>query len=477
MRAIAIGQRWKDLGGEVVCVSHRHPPAIDKRLRSEGFSIRFIGAPPGSEGDATETAGTAASIQAGWVVVDGYVFGGEYQKILKEQGCRVLFIDDYGHAEHYSADIVLNQNLSAREEMYIHRDPGTRLLLGPRYALIRREFGEKRRPVREIGEKVGRLLVSLGGSDPENVTLTVIRALEHLGQSAPHALVVVGEANLHRDDIEAALKVVPDHTCICGGDDMAALMATADAAISGAGSTTGELLFMGVPFLALILAENQAEVAQALGSRGLAWNLGEARCLSPGNLAMVLRKFLSSPKIRAELSDKGRNVVDGFGTARIVMHLYGDPLWLRMAEGRDCDQIWSWANDPVVREASFHPEPIPLADHEVWFRGKLVDARSLIFIAMNHEDQPVGQIRFDIRGDEAEVDYSIDGRFRGQGLGTHLLRAGLGELHRKSGVRVVRGLVKTGNLPSIRSFEEAGFLLKGKRKIRGSETIEFIREL
>ncbi len=63
----------------------------------------------------------------------------------------MLFIDEQlGHAAHYSADLVLNQNAFADEGLYPRRDASTRLLLGPRFALLRHEFVEWRGWEREI---------------------------------------------------------------------------------------------------------------------------------------------------------------------------------------------------------------------------------------------------------------------------------------------------------------------------------------
>ena len=66
--------------------------------------------------------------------------GREYQSALKRAGRKVLFVDDNGHAEHYSADLVLNQNAYASEDLYRNREAATELLLGLQYAMLRREF-------------------------------------------------------------------------------------------------------------------------------------------------------------------------------------------------------------------------------------------------------------------------------------------------------------------------------------------------
>jgi UDP-2,4-diacetamido-2,4,6-trideoxy-beta-L-altropyranose hydrolase len=61
--------------------------------------------------------------------VNGYQFTREYQGTIKYAGCKVLFFDDFGHCDHYSADLVLNQNLEVNENLYGAREPNTRLVL------------------------------------------------------------------------------------------------------------------------------------------------------------------------------------------------------------------------------------------------------------------------------------------------------------------------------------------------------------
>ena len=115
--------------------------------------------------------------------MDGYRFDSEYQRNLKNAGLKLLFVDDLGQCEHYFADLVLDQNVHASEKMYQRREPYTRLLLGSGYAMLRREFQAMREWRREI-PAVGRtLLITMGGSDPDNFTLRLIKALAKISHS------------------------------------------------------------------------------------------------------------------------------------------------------------------------------------------------------------------------------------------------------------------------------------------------------
>ena len=130
MRCLALAQPRQDTQGQAIFIVANPIPALEERLKSEGMKVIHLAAEPGSLADAKETAALAHQFNASWVLLDGYQFGSEYQQTIKNSGLNLLFIDDYGHAEHYYADFVLNQNISADEQWYQHREPYTKLLLG-----------------------------------------------------------------------------------------------------------------------------------------------------------------------------------------------------------------------------------------------------------------------------------------------------------------------------------------------------------
>ena len=140
--------------------------------------------------------------------MDGYQFDAAYQKALTRRGPQVCWcLDDNGDAGYYWADLVLNQNIHAQADWYADRAPHTRLLLGTRYALLRREFlGLARLATRDAPESAYKMLVTLGGSDPDNVTLKVLEALSLVPAERLEATVVIGGGNPHRASLEAAAK-------------------------------------------------------------------------------------------------------------------------------------------------------------------------------------------------------------------------------------------------------------------------------
>jgi len=321
MRCLALAQAWQDSGGRAVFAMAESTPAVRKRLASENCEVLTISSTAGDAEDARQTAALAHIEPAGWVVVDGYQFTFAYQNVLKAVGCRILFLDDYGHATHYSADLVLNQNVCASEALYASKEPYTRLLLGPRYSLLRREFSAWRGWKRKVAPVCHRLLLMMGGSDAENLTGRVISALE--GFRDLEVAVVVGGSNPHfaelADQVERSGQKITLQQDVA---NMPELMASADVAFSAAGSTTWELCLMGLPSMLVDVAANQTEVAKELDRSGYAVHVGDGS-VSASAITEQLERVLGSWELRRLLAERCGSLVDGYGTGRVLSELTG----------------------------------------------------------------------------------------------------------------------------------------------------------
>lgn len=322
MRCLALAQPRQDTQGQAIFIVANPIPALEERLKSEGMKVIHLAAEPGSLADAKETAALAHQFNASWVLLDGYHFGSEYQKTIKISGLSLLFIDDYGHAEHYYADFVLNQNICADEQWYNNREPYTQLLLGTRYALLRREFWQWQGWQRTVPPVAKKVLVTLGGADPDNFTLKVIQSLQIVEVEELEAVVVVGGSNPHYENLKIAvqdsrypIQVQQNVT------NMPELMAWADVAISAGGSTCWELAFMGLPSILLILADNQRAIAQKLATLNLAVNLGWHQDVTIEEIGLALRESIGDRPKRETMSKRERELVDGNGARRVVSEM------------------------------------------------------------------------------------------------------------------------------------------------------------
>jgi UDP-2,4-diacetamido-2,4,6-trideoxy-beta-L-altropyranose hydrolase len=322
MRCLALAQAWQSEGGNVTFLMADSAPALAARLSAEGFAVIHHPHPDGSQADGTHTIAVAHALGTVKVVVDGYHFGAAYQQQLKAAGLKILFIDDNGHAEHYAADWVLNQNIHAHEGLYTHREPYTQLLLGTRFILLRKEFWPWRGWQRQIAPTAGKLLVTLGGGDPENVTLKVMQALQQVAVPDLEVIVVVGGSNPHLEALRAAAKTASVKFDLRRNvANMPELMAWADMGVISGGSICWEAFFMGLPVVSIITASNQIKLVNKLEENRALHNLGWHHHLDAKRIALALIELCSSQGIRAAQSRNNISAVTGLGAHEVALSL------------------------------------------------------------------------------------------------------------------------------------------------------------
>ena len=322
MRCLALAQGWKARVGQAMFITACESEVLRHHLLDEGFQVITLERPYPEPADWEITSQVLAAHLYAWLVLDGYQFDPAYQRKIKEAGHRLMVIDDMAHLDHYCADVVLNQNINA-ERLHYSCELDTRLLLGTRYVLLRSEFLAWREWQREIPKVARKVLVTLGGGDPDNQTLKVIRALQQAGVDGLEAVVVVGASNPHFRGLQSiarnsqfSIRLVQNVT------NMPEVMAWADMAVSAGGSTCWELAFMGLPTVVLVLAENQQGIAAGLGKAGVVLDLGWYTEASIVQVANTLVALLEDWGLRRQMSQQGRKIVDGGGVERVVEFLW-----------------------------------------------------------------------------------------------------------------------------------------------------------
>ncbi len=318
IRCLSLAEAHRARGGTVTFLSLPSTKPLEERIVSAGAEVRYLTTERGSQGDAAETLKTATEIKAAAVILDGYCFEDAYQTTISNSGLRSLVMDDYGHAKRYSSNLILNQNLGADPRLYAERSPSTQVLLGPAYALLRPDFAAASK-LRTFPAMASKILVTLGGSDPDNSTSVVLRGLLKLKRKNLDVTVLVGGENQHGAAIEEIVTTAPFPIRVKRDvRNMPELMAWADIAITASGTTTWELLCMGVPFACGTIAANQEGIAASIARAELAVVMGRYGDLSPALIAENVQSLLSSADLRKTLSERGRTVVDGKGSGRVL---------------------------------------------------------------------------------------------------------------------------------------------------------------
>ncbi len=486
MRCLALADAWEAAGGTTVVMTDAS--IADRITAVRGERRRFVPATPGrDDAESAEEIGRVAGSCAGgttpWVVADGYRFSEAFHRALRHAAVRLMVVDDTVRLPHYAADVVLNQNPGAERSDYAG-DDDTQFLLGGRYTMLRPQVIRRRPRASAQPEMARRLLLTMGGADPDNVTARVMEALTKVRVPGLEATVVVGPLNRRADELADAARQSPvPMTMVVNPPDLAALMVAADVAVSASGSTAWELLFLGVPSLLIPVAENQRVVLDAVRGAAAADAIGEPGQL-PGQLnvdalAAGIERLCLDANRRAALSQRARQFIDGRGAARVVecMGRGGAVPFARLRRAAESDvrAIWNISNDPDVRRQAFNPAPIPYEQHVQWFSARLASPASAMWV-LDADGDVVAQIRYD-RADDgtAVMSFSVAAAWRGHGLGGRLLASTWRRACGLFDVDRVRGVAFTTNTASQRAFAAAGFDDRGTSVIDGHECRVFER--
>lgn len=482
MRCLSLADALAARGARIRFACRPLPNHLAQAIATAGHSLATLSlsAPTGSEApqeawapdhqieDAKATITALANFRPDWVVVDHYGLDRSWEQELRPVTSHLMAIDDLGRL--HECDVLLDANFHRNARARYATSAGhTALLLGPAYALLRPEFARARSRVSPRSGPVRRLLVFMGGMDSGNATGRVLEAVALLDEPRPLLDIVVGAGHPARADIEAYCRARPGSRCHVQTSDMATLLTDTDLAVGAGGSATWERCCMGVPTLALALAENQRILLESAARAGLVCAPDEM-LLAPSLMATQLQALLHNSALRESLSVAGMALVDGRGVQRVAAALFGAQIRVRMAVAEDSEQIHAWRNAPEVRTFSRQNAEIPLQEHRRWFEETLRTPNRALLVGEDEEGS-VGVARFDIQGQEAEVSIYVVPSRLGQGLGCGLLRAAEAWLitHRPD-VSAIRAETLAANAASRRLFENGGYSLATHRFWKRIET-------
>mgnify|MGYP003969283611 CR=1 FL=1 len=283
---------------------------LDKDFQSDDLYLSWLGAT--QEQDAKQTI-QAIHNNADLLIVDSYALDEVWHKQLKLHTKKIMVIDDLANRQ-FDCDILLNQNLGSYKDDYKNKAPkDCRLLLGCDYALLRLEFVtlrvqalKKRRNTTEIKN----ILISMGGSDKNNVTYDVLQQID----GDFNIVVVLGSASIHQEMIKDYAQD-KNIEVIVNSKNMAELMLKADLAIGAGGATSWERCCLGLPTLLYVLSENQRKTAENLEQLGAV--------MIVRNLENDFQALVNGFSLWQFMSSKSQSICAGLGTEKVVACLGG----------------------------------------------------------------------------------------------------------------------------------------------------------
>ncbi len=477
MRSLALAQACLDQKGKACFLTSKNlSPSLIFRLDQENISHLVLHSKKeGNKEDALETAEAAKRWGADFIWLDGYQFNEKYQALLKKAGLRVGMMDDFCHLKKYTADLVINPNTKDLISKY-HRDAHTKILAGPSYVFFRRTIANGFQGLKRVVGRVKNILITLGGSDPQGITLRVLKAFQNCKLESARVTVLVGALNPRLNEIQNFTRNlhIPTHVIVNADDlKMSQIYSKTDLAITAAGSTAWELALYQIPSLLIQTADNQCFLVKTMSQVGGYRSLGSINELTSQKIAKTVSCLIKNSEKRRQMIKSCRGIVDQKGPARILSQLEEQNLRLRNIKHGDARQIWDWANLPEVRAISFSQGSIPWNQHLHWFRKKLKDKNCFFWIAQVGK-QNIGQIRYEKIGSSATISLVLDRKWRNRGYGNDLLRKSLHQVFRIRSIRKAEAFTLIKNDRSSELFKRMGFHEMRKVKIQGKIARRFV---
>ena len=445
-------------GHELSMLSEEHDTTAARENDDDIAHARWLSASWAA--DARQTANVLrdyGGVQ--WLIVDHYALDYRWENAVRDGAVQQLMaIDDLADRKH-ACDLLLDVTLDRKERDYADLVPDrARLFLGPRYALLRRQFARLRHSAiarRNTESSVRRILISFGGGHHGGkITAKALEAIRETAAPGILADAALGGASPRKLGLDALARNMPQKVRFHDfSADMARLAHDADLALGAGGMSAWERCCLGLPTLLTVLAENQKQGAAALE------RAGAAVIFTPGNLKQLLAQALASTTWRRNMAARAMRIVQGEGAWLMAGHLLpetlrnGVSLSLTPLDMTHAGLLLNWQREPGARRFSRNPLPPSQNDHMAWMRNTLTDPSRHCWI-MEIGAKPAGVIRLDFDANQkAEISILVSAAFRGSGAGRAALKMA-GDFFSWTEITAA---VHAENIASLRLFKGAGY--------------------
>jgi UDP-2,4-diacetamido-2,4,6-trideoxy-beta-L-altropyranose hydrolase len=331
MRCLALAQGMEKHGARAEFIVRNYNRKVGAVVRRYGFAVKTIPVDSSWSEDLRLTLEYSDRFHSKLIISDLGNAGNiarpdEYSRYLqglKGGGKYLIAIDDLVKTS-LPADIIINPHYGIEKGRY-YNGSNTRLLLGPAYFIFRPEFIAAARLHREIKAEARNVLVAMSGSDPLDFTRKVVGALVKSEKTRGLNLRIVLGMDYTASKKRELNGVLKNYTgryeLIQDSDNMAELMRWSDITVTGGGLTKYELAVTGTPGIIIPQYDYLVGLATAFAGTGAALNLGPVDKITGEAIAGAAAGLLGSAVRRAEMSRRGRALVDGRGIERIISEI------------------------------------------------------------------------------------------------------------------------------------------------------------
>ncbi|MFQ3651516.1 MAG: polysaccharide biosynthesis protein [Gemmataceae bacterium] len=303
-----------------IFVSHLEPAAyLAAAIRRGGNEVVLADHPAGSPEDLEQTLREVYRVRPEAILVDLPEAGEAYLRELRARGTTVISMDSLAVTS-FPSHMVINPLMGLSREDY-ELSPGTQLLCGPRYALVRPEV-RRIRPIRAAEPpQPFRVIVALGDDDFQGQAVLLGKQLVNCPMV--HRVDVL--VRPYHPDLES-LKTLAEKNKDSFGvatepSEFPVRMSRCHLAITAGNAWSLELACVGIPQLLIVQAEKDLRNAQQLDESGAATLLGSYQTVNATALRTAVTSLLDDQLGRVLMARAGRKLIDARGADRMVTAL------------------------------------------------------------------------------------------------------------------------------------------------------------
>lgn len=334
IRCLTLANALRQRGVNCLFICRALEGNLNDVIRDEGYPLKELASdpdcslpPPSSphhahwlethwEIDAQQTSDILRAFSPDCLIVDHYALDIQWESRLRPFCPKIMVIDDLADRAH-DCDLLLDQNpWPNMQERYARLvTASTRLLLGPRFALLREEFRELRE--NKTIQKKPQIIAFFSGTDATGECTKLLDALENRPLLNKSLRLILGRSNIQAKALLRRAANIDNMSAIISTPHIAQEMAESEYAIGCSGATSWERFCLGINATLIAAAENQIKPASYLESMHLIHFLGLANDITSEHYAKLLNK-LDRADWPVCATEKIQELVDGKGVNRVI---------------------------------------------------------------------------------------------------------------------------------------------------------------
>jgi len=180
-------------------------------------------------------------------------------------------------------------------------------LLGEKYFLLRDEFCNNDFKVQKLAKNI---LITMGGSDPNRISLKVLSALFVLSEEYKFHIVLGQASDISDSELHHVMGNYKDCLMIYRNcSQMSEVMMSCDIAITNSGLTKYELAALGVPTIVISNNASQSKIDKIFSEFQSSIYLGVWKKLKKDKILEVCKELLVDYDLRLRLSNNGKKLI------------------------------------------------------------------------------------------------------------------------------------------------------------------------